>query len=247
MYNQKEALKDYYSTNDYGEENLGYPFVFGVSVDCIVLGYQSGKLKVLLVERGVSPYRGYWALPGDLLKKDEDLKNAAERVLYQLTGLREIYFKQFKTFGAIDRHPMGRVLTVGFFSLVKSENIYPLPAAWAKDTKWWDINELPELAFDHAFIIRKGLIRLRKKAKYESIGFELLPEKFTLLELQSTYEAIFGVEYDKPNFRKKILSMKILEDLNELQSNVNHRPAKLYRFDRDKYNTLKNMGFQFEF
>ena len=247
MFEDKPSSKFDYSESIQSSNDVTSSFGFGISVDCIVLGYQSGSLRVLLVERGVSPFEGYWALPGDLMKIDENLKDAAARVLFQLTGLKEIFFKQFRTFGGVNRHPLGRVLTVGFFSLVKSENFNPLPAAWARNTKWWDIQDLPELAFDHQLIIDKGLERLRKKAKRESIGFELLPKKFTLLELQSTFEAIFGTKYDKPNFRKKILSMNILDDLEEWQTNVSHRPAKLYSFNKTKYKNQKNRGFQFEF
>ncbi len=219
---------------------------FGLSVDCVVFGYQQGQIKVLLVERDMEPFKGNWALIGDLVHPKEDLRESASRVLTSLTGLTNIFMEQFHTFGTQDRHPIGRVVTVGYYSLVRSKDYHPIASSWAKSTKWVNIHELPELAFDHDNILTKGVETLKKSVRRRPVGFELLPTKFTLLELQALYEAILGYKFDKPNFRKKILAMDLLVPLEEMQSNVSHRPARLYKFDLARYEGLKKQGFVFE-
>jgi 8-oxo-dGTP diphosphatase len=154
--------------------------------------------------------------------------------------------EQFFTFGSVDRHPVGRVITVGYYSLVKSHDYHPIASSWAKSTKWFNINDLPDLAFDHREILDEGIQTLKRKVRYRPVGFELLPSKFTLLELQALYEALLGYKFDKPNFRKRILSMDLLVPLNEVQENVSHRPAKLFKFDEKRYNALRTEGFAFE-
>lgn len=221
-------------------------FKFGVSVDCIVFSYHQGKVKVLLVERGAEPFAGSWALVGDLVPMNVDLDNAANNVLHNLTGLRDIFMEQFYTFGSVNRHPAGRVVTVGYYSLVKGSELEPVASSWAKSTQWFDINDLPPLGFDHQEILSKGIETLKSRVRRRPVGFELLPSKFTLLELQELYEALLGCKFDKPNFRKKILGMRLLIPLNEVQSNVAHRPAKLFQFDENKYHKLKKQGFAFE-
>ncbi|MBR9860774.1 NUDIX hydrolase [bacterium] len=219
---------------------------FGLSVDCVVFGYHEGEVKVLLVERDEEPFKGSWALVGDLVHPDSDLSASADRILESLTGLKDIFMEQFFTFDAIDRHPLGRVVTVGYYSLVESEYYKPVASSWAKSTKWFSIRELPELAFDHDIILQKGIQTLKRRVRYRPVGFELLPSKFTLYELQALYEALLDQKFDKPNFRKKILKMNLLKPLNEFQENVSHRPAKLYAFDEEQYNALKKEGFAFE-
>ncbi len=230
------------------ENNL--PFAdflhFGLSVDCVIFGYHSGSLRVLLIQRGAEPFKDSWAIPGDLVYPDEDLNNSANRILTHLTGLKNIYFEQFHAFGSVDRHPVGRVITIGYYSLVRSENYQPVASMWAKNVKWFDIEDLPKLAFDHSEIINKAILNLRKKVRTEPVGFELLPEKFTLLELQGVYEALLSERFDKPNFRKKILSMNVITPLNEVETNVAHRPAKLFNFDKKRYDELKNNEITFE-
>lgn len=221
-------------------------FVFGLSVDCVVFGYQQGKIKVLLIERDAEPYRGSWALPGDLVSPKDDLLYSANTVLTRLTGLEDIFMEQFFTFGSVDRHPVGRVATVAYYSLVKSSNYDPVASSWAKSLKWFDIRDLPELAFDHQKILNKGIRTLQRRVRYRPVGFELLPNKFTLKELQTLYEALLELKFDKPNFRKKILGMDLLIPLNELETNVSHRPAKLFRFDEQRYQHLKSEGFNFD-
>jgi len=238
-----KSNKFYLSENDTPLKDY---FVFGLSVDCVVFGYHEGKIRVLLIERDAEPYRGSWALPGDLVSPKDDLLFSANSVLTKLTGLKNIFMEQFLTFGSVNRHPAGRVATVGYYSLVKSDNYDPVASSWAKSLKWFDIRELPELAFDHDRILDKGIRTLQRRVRYRPVGFELLPNKFTLKELQVLYEALLEVEFDKPNFRKKILSMDLLVQLDELETNVSHRPAKLFRFDEQKYKILRSEGFNFD-
>lgn len=237
-------LSDYYLTEDI--ESLRKRFTFGVSVDCVIFGYQKGSLRVLLIQRGAEPFKGDWALPGDLVNPDLDIASAANVVLTNLTGLGNIYMEQFYSFGSVDRHPAGRVVTTAYFSLVKSDQYHPAASSWAKNTQWFGIDELPPLAFDHETILKKGLDSLQKKVRHEPVGFELLPRKFTLRDLQEVYEAILNCKFDKPNFRKKILSTNLLIPLNEYQANVSHRPAKLFKFDEERYQVLREQGLVFD-
>ena len=221
-------------------------FVFGLSIDCVVFGYHEGEIKVLLVQRDAEPFKGHWALIGDLVEPDKTLEDAANNVLEKLTGLKNIYMKQFFSFGSVDRHPLGRVVTVGYFSLVNSMDHHPIASSWAKKAEWFNIHNLPELAFDHYNILCKGIETLKNDVRHKPTGFELLPRKFTLLDLQLLYEALLGYKFDKSNFRKKILEMNILRPLNEVKVNVSHRPAKLFEFDEKRYRTLEKEGFSFE-
>jgi 8-oxo-dGTP diphosphatase len=177
---------------------------------------------------------------------ETDLKDSAVMVLKNLTGIDSVFLEQFQTFGSVNRHPAGRVATVGYYALVESEKHNPVASSWAKQTKWFPIDDLPDLAFDHQEIVEQGIITLKRRVRYRPVGFSLLPEKFTLAELQQLYEAILGYRFDKPNFRKRILSMNLLVPLNELQTNVAHRPAKLFKFDELRYEALKKEGFVFD-
>jgi 8-oxo-dGTP diphosphatase len=221
-------------------------FIFGLSVDCVIFGYQEGEIKVLLVQRSLDPFKGHWALIGDLVEPEQNLSDAANNVLEKLTGLKEIYLKQFFTFGSVDRHPLDRVVTVGYYSLVNSMCYNPIASSWAKSAGWFNIKDLPELAFDHYDILLKGIETLKNEVRHKPTGFNLLPSKFTLLELQLLYEALLGYKFDKSNFRKKILEMKILKPLNETKKNVSHRPAKLFEFDVERYKVLEVEGFSFQ-
>jgi 8-oxo-dGTP diphosphatase len=237
-------------TNKYflSENNVPFQdfFHFGMSVDCVVFGYVAEEIKVLLVQRDAEPFIHSWALPGDLVPMDEDLGDSAANVLKKLTGLQNIFMEQFHAFGAVERHPVGRVATVAYYSLVKSDNYHPVASSWVKETQWFSIKDLPELAFDHKRILDKAISTLKRRVKYRPVGFELLPLKFTLLELQALYEALLDLKFDKPNFRKKILSMDLLLQLDEVQENVSHRPAKLFQFDETRYRELRKEGFAFD-
>lgn len=223
-------------------------FKSAFSVDNVIFGFDGGDLKVLLIQRGADPYQGMWALPGDLVYPNEDLDMAAERVLQELTGLRGVYLEQVKTFGAVDRHPLGRVITIAYYSLIKISDYTVTPASFAQFARWHVVSQVGQLAFDHNQILDTCLLQLKHKVRVAPVGFELLPPKFTLTELQQLYESILAPPkgIDKRNFRKKILSMDLLLNLNEVQEGVAHRPAKLYRFDRVKYEHLMSKGFSFD-
>lgn len=221
-------------------------FHFGISVDCVVFGYDGENLQVLLIERGAEPYEGYEAIPGDLVSPDEDISAATMRVLHELTGLPDIYLEQLNTFGAVHRHPMGRVVTVVYYALLDKNLYKPKPASWASEAYWKNLDELGEMAFDHKSIVNKAIEQLQYKVQHQPIGFELLPEEFTLAQMQHLYETILNTSFDKGNFRKKIISMNLLIALDKMQKEVRHRPARMYRFDAERYEKLTQKGFLFE-
>lgn len=220
-----------------------------VTVDNVIFGFDQGDLKVLLIKRGEAPFENQWALPGNFVYPNEDLAAAAVRVLYELTSLKDVYLEQVRTFGTVSRHPLGRVITVAYFSLVKIKD-YQLKgsAPLSQKAEWFSIAKATNLAFDHDAILLACVKRLQRRVRMRPVGFELLPRKFTLTELQHLYEAILQPtkKIDKRNFRKKILSMKILVDLGEAQEGVAHRPAKLYKFDKKKYQKFVEEGYIFE-
>lgn len=223
-------------------------FKSAFSVDNIIFGFDESDLKVLLIKRGQAPFKGLWALPGDLVYPNEDLDTAATRVLEELTGLSKVYLEQVHTFGAVDRHPLGRVITIAYFSLVKISDFTLSPSSFAQTVQWHSVAKAQklQLAFDHNNILNTCFNALKQRVKVRPVGFELLPPKFTLTELQHLYEAIMRTRLDKRNFRKKILSMGLLIDLEEMQEGVPHRPAKLYQFDKNRYHQLEAEGFSFE-
>lgn len=217
------------------------------SVDCVIFGFDEGELKVLLIERNEEPFKKWKAIPGNLAYDTETIDDAAGRVLYELTGLEEIFMEQLHAFGRIDRHPQGRVITVAYYAIIKclENGLHPV-TTFANKAFWWPANDLPKLAFDHSEIIEKALTHLKSRIRYVPIGFELLPEKFTLTQLQCIYETILQKQVDKRNFRKKILSYGLLTPLKLKQTGVAHRAARLYKFNKKKYQELKNNGFYFE-
>jgi len=221
-------------------------FNYSVSVDCVIFGYDDIDLKVLLIKRGVKPYKDYWALPGDLVQPKESIDRAVDRVLKDLTGLNNIYTEQVKTFGDVGRHPLGRVFTISHYSLLKADQHALNPSSFAVEAKWHTVRRLGELAFDHNKIFAACKEKLVKHVQSKPIGFELLPENFTLSQLQNLYEVILEKSFDKRNFRKKINSMKILIDTGKMQKSVSHRPAKLFSFNQEKYLKLKESGYNFE-
>jgi 8-oxo-dGTP diphosphatase len=217
------------------------------SIDNVIFGFNSGVLHVLLIERAEEVLIGQMALPGNLGRTNEDLDSGAARILYELTGLKNAHLEQLYTFGDVKRHPLGRVITVAYYSLIKISKLKLEPkSSFAKKATWVAITAIPKLAFDHNLIIEKALERIRGKLLYKPIGFELLPEKFTLSQLQGIYESILQTPIDKRNFRKKILRYNLLIELNEKQQAVSHRAAKLYKFDKKRYKALDKLGFIFE-
>ncbi|MFT6323999.1 MAG: 8-oxo-dGTP diphosphatase, partial [Halieaceae bacterium] len=221
-------------------------FQFGLSADCVVFGYHEETLKVLLIKRGAAPFKGEWALPGDLVYPNENMDVAAQRVLHDLTGIKGLFMEQTRVYGKVDRHPAGRVITTGYYSLIDISKHDPHASAWADGVYWIDIDKVPALAFDHNEILKDALKILRRRVRRRPVGFELLPQKFTLAQLQQLYEVLLNEQYDKANFRKKILAMNLLKDLKENQTNVSHRPAKLFSFDEFRYIELKSKGMSFE-
>ena len=217
-----------------------------LTVDCVVFGFDEGELKVLLIERGLEPFKGRWALPGGFVRVDETLDEAARRELVEETGLKNVFLEQLYTFGAVERDPRERVVSIAYYALVKLSNHRAKAATDAANAQWFPVSKLPKLAFDHPEILRTALARLQGKVRYQPIGFELLPEKFTLSHLQHLYEAVLETELDKRNFRKKVLSFGLLVPLEETQMVGRHRPAQLFRFDQKRYEQLRKKGFHFE-
>lgn len=217
-----------------------------VTVDIAVFGYDEADLKVLLIQRDRAPYRSKWALPGGFVEIDESIDDAARRELEEETGMARVFLEQLYTFGEPRRDPRERVISVAYYALVKLTAHTVRAATDARNVAWFPVADLPALAFDHEEILDVALRRLKGKIRYEPIGFELLPPKFPLSELQRLYETILGQELDKRNFRKKILSMGLLADTEEIQRDVAHRAARLYRFDEAAYRRLKKAGFNFE-
>lgn len=218
-----------------------------VTVDCIIFGLdESQLLKVLLIQRGHDPYQGHWALPGGFVDLQEDLEFAALRELEEETGVRDVFIEQLFTFGAPNRDPRGRVISVAYYALVNLTDHPVSPSTDAQSAEWFPITALPQLAFDHENILDTALNRLRAKVRYQPIGFELLPEKFTLTQLQNLYETILGLPKDnklnKRNFRTRIQKMDVLKEKG-IQEGVSHRPAKLYSFDKERYEELQKMKY----
>jgi 8-oxo-dGTP diphosphatase len=217
-----------------------------LTVDCVVFGFDEGALKVLLIRRGIEPYQNRWALPGGFVRPDETLDDAARRELQEETGLKEIYLEQLYTFGELDRDPRERVISVAYFALVRRADHLPAAATDAAEAAWFEVGKIPTLAFDHGKILKLALERLRGKIRWQPVGFELLPKKFTLTQFQALYEAILGRTLDKRNFRKKLLAHDLLVALDESTTAASRRPAQLYRFDQRKYQSLTRQGFIFD-
>ena len=216
-----------------------------LTVDCVVFGIDEGALKVLLIQRQLPPFAHSWALPGGFVHMDETADQAALRELTEETGVHKVYLEQLYTFSAVERDPRGRVVTVAYYALAKLSDHRIRAATDAENVGWFDVDDLPELAFDHREIFEMAHQRLRGKVRYEPIGFELLPQRFTLSQLQKLYEIILQQKLDKRNFRKKISSTGLVIETDEWEQGVAHRAARLYRFDRRKYRQLVKQGFSF--
>jgi 8-oxo-dGTP diphosphatase len=216
-------------------------FKYSVSVDCVIFGYDEGVLKVLLIESDLPEFQGKWSLLGDVLHQDEDLDQASQRVLRERTGLTNMFLEQVKTFSAVHRHPAGRVITTAYLALVNVKD-YQLKSI-DNALHWHSVSELTSMAFDHKLILDTCLEVLRKKIQQEPIIFNLLDTKFSLRKLQQVFEEVLGIEFDRRNFRKKLFSTGMLVDENEMESDVHHRPGKLYSFNRQAYEKFKVKSF----
>ena len=217
-----------------------------VTTDCVIFGYdQKDGLSVLLVERGVDPYKGHWAFPGGFLKIDEDAETGAKRELAEETGLQAAYIDQLGCFSEVNRDPRERVITIAFYALVRKENV--TGGDDAASARWFPILSVPPLAFDHDRILRVALSRLKEKIHFEPVGFELLPEVFTMPQLQNLYESILEVHFDRRNFANKMLHIGILEDTGERPAGASNRVPVRYRFNKAKYDQMKAKGFRLEF
>jgi len=208
-----------------------------LSVDCVIFGFEENKLKVLLIRSDLKKFKDKWSLLGDLLSPNEDLDAAAYRILKERTGLDDLFLEQVNTFGKINRHPGGRVVTVAYYSLINI--LHHQLKITDNELHWHDVESVKNLAFDHQSIFESCYQRLQKRVQEHPLGFSLLPNKFSLRELQNLYEAILGVKLDRRNFRKKFFSMDFLVDIQEIEKNVSHRPGKLYQFDYKKYELKK--------
>lgn len=217
-----------------------------VTADCVVFGLDEDDLKVLLIQRNLDPFAGQWALPGGFAAVGECLEETARRELWEETGLKNVFLEQLYTFSDPKRDPREHVVTVAYFALVNLSEHNVQAATDASNAAWFAVDDIPKLAFDHDRILKVAYDRLKGKIRYQPVGFELLPAKFTLRQLQGLYEKILDRPLDKRNFRKKILNMGIIEELDEVETDVAHRAARLYRFNKEKYDEKTKEGFNFE-
>ncbi|MDT0650946.1 NUDIX hydrolase [Autumnicola edwardsiae] len=215
------------------------------AADCIIFGFDSGKLKLLVFKRRVEPLKGEWSLIGSFVRLEEDVAEAAKRVLKEITGLENVFMEQLKTYGKADRDPGFRCLSIAQYALIRI-NEYDEELVEKHGAHWYDIGAVPDLVLDHNKMVQDALERLKRKARHQPIGFELLPEKFTIPQLQQLYEVIYQKELDSRNFRKKLLSLKVLIKLDEKDKTSSRRGAFLYKFDYENYHKLVKSGYNFE-
>jgi len=217
-----------------------------LAVDCVVFGLDEDDLKVLLIRRGMDPFLGRWALPGGFVHIDETIEEAARRELREEAGIERAVLEQFHVFSALDRDPRERVISVAHVALVKLSEHAVRAATDAREAAWFGVDDLPSLAFDHGAIVEMAIGRLRARVTQTPMGIELLPKKFTLTQLQRLYEKVLDREIDKRNFRKKVLATGLLMETDEVEQDVAHRAARLFRFDEKAYRKLEKEGFVFE-
>ena len=243
---QFQLLEQYVEMVKMEELNYHYKYPHpSVTTDCVIFGFDGTKLNVLLIERGIEPFKGRWAFPGGFLKMDESAEKGALRELQEETGLQGAYIKQFHTFSDPQRDPRERVLTIAYYALVKMQEVRG--GDDAAKAEWFALDKVPSLAFDHDLILRTAMKELRKQIHFEPIDFELLPEKFTIKELQLLYEAILDVKFDRRNFYNKMRHLEILTQLDETVKNSPKKEAFLFKFNQAKYDELKQKGFRLEF
>lgn len=242
-------------------ENGSYTYKYprpSVTTDCVVFGFDSDGLRILLIERGIEPFKGKWALPGGFMQMNETLEECARRELHEETSLKLEYLEQFHSFSSVDRDPRGRVVTVAFLALVKTQNV--VGGDDAARAKWFSLSEMPQLAFDHEEICKMALMKLRERIYFEPVGFDLLPKEFTMSELQHLYEEILDTKFDRRNFYKKMTTLDVVKEVHNDEDNkskadsgqkikkntVGRTPFK-YIFNRKRYDELKKDGGKLEF
>ena len=229
-------------------EELKYHYKYphpSVTTDCVIFGFDGTRLNVLLIERGIEPFKGRWAFPGGFLKMDETALQGAKRELFEETGLKDAYIHQFHAFSGVNRDPRERVITIAYYALVRISEVKG--GDDAAKAQWFPLDDIPSLAFDHDRILRHATAELRKQIHFEPIGFELLPEKFKMSQLQHLYEAILGVKFDRRNFSSKMLKLGLLTELEDKVTLANKKVAFLYKFNPESYAELKEKGFRLEF
>ncbi len=231
----KITEKDYYI-----QEDKMY-----VATDCVIFGFDEGNLKLLIFKRRVKPLMGTWSLIGSFVRLHEDVSDAAQRVLKEITGLENVFMEELKTYGKPDRDPGYRCISIAQYALIRIGE-YDKELVERHGAHWYDIDEVPNLVLEHNQMVKDALVRIRRKARYKPIGFELLPEKFTIPQLQRLYEAVYQKKLDARNFRKKVLSLNVLIKLEEKDKSTSRRGAFLYKFDKSKYEKLQESGFNFE-
>ena len=228
------------------EKNYCYKYPHpAVTADCVIFGFDGVAIKVLLIQRGIEPYKDKWAFPGGFMQIDETVEECAKRELEEETGLKTTSVEQFHTFSDVNRDPRERVITVAHYALVRLEEVKGGDDAMS--AQWFAMNEIPSLAFDHDRILRMAVNRLKERICFEPIGFELLPEIFTMSALQNLYEAILEMKFDRRNFYNKMLKLGILSEAEERPKNASRRTPIKYRFNAKKYAELKQKGFRLEF
>ncbi len=230
-----DKIRDYYAQQD----------KMYVATDCIIFGFEEGRIKLLIFKRRVKPYLDNWSLIGSFVNLGEDVQQAAKRVLEEITGLREVYMEELRSYGAADRDPGYRCISIAQYALIRI-NDYDKELVEKHGAHWYDIEEIPVLVLDHNKMVDDALERLKQKARFQPIGFELLPEKFTIPQLQQLYEAIYQRKLDDRNFRKKVLSLNVLIKLDEKDKSSSRRGAFLYKFDNKNYQKLLKSGYNFE-
>lgn len=214
-----------------------------VAVDCIIFGFDGENLKILLVKRNFEPKKGEWSLMGGFINDNENSDQAASRVLNNLTGLENIYLEQLKAYTETEREPSARIMSISYYALINIEDNIQINEKYS--SQWFDLQSRPDLIFDHNDMVKDAILRLRRRATTRPIGFELLPEKFTMKDLQNLYEAIFDEKYDKRNFTSKINALDVLVNTNEKDRSSSKKGSFLYRFDEEKYNKKVAEGFMF--
>jgi len=216
-----------------------------IAVDCVIFGFDSEQLKLLLFRRKVEPLKGAWSLIGAFVNEDLSLNDAAKQIVFDLTGLNNIFLEELQTYSNVDRDPGERVISVAHYSLIRI-NDFDIDSVEKFDARWFNIDEVPELILDHKEMVEDATLKIRRKARFEPIVFELLPEKFTIPHLQILYECIYQKKLDDRNFRKKILSFDILTKTEEKDRTGSKKGAFLYKFNKDKFNNYIAKGHNFE-